>query len=58
MQSLETIQFLAYVDRDLLERRAIGLFDHMADHEFDHALKLFAPDACVTLGHDLRAIPF
>jgi ketosteroid isomerase-like protein len=58
MQSFETVQFLAYVDRDLLERRATDLFDHMAAHDLDKALKLFAPQASVTLGQDLRAMPF
>jgi hypothetical protein len=58
MQSFETIQFLAYVDRDLLERRAANLFEYMADHALDRAASLFAPHACVTLGHDLRAMPF
>jgi len=58
MQSLETIKFLAYVDRDLLERRATDLFGFMADHALERAITLFAPHAVVTLGCDLRAMPF
>jgi ketosteroid isomerase-like protein len=58
MQSFQTIQFLAYVDRDLLERRVTDLFSFMAAYKWDRALELFAHHGRVTLGSDLRAMPF
>ena len=47
MQSLETIQSLAEVDRKLIEHRSRKLFDCYALSDFDSAMSLFAPDATV-----------
>ena len=47
MQSLEVLQNLAYVDRELIEQRCRRLFDCYARSDVEEAMKLFAPGATV-----------
>ena len=58
MQSFETLGCLASLDRVLLEERAIGLLDCLADHDIDEAMTFLSPGARVFLGSDHRAMPF
>jgi len=58
MQSLQTLGLLASIDRDLLEQRAVGLLERLADHDIDRALTYFTACATVRLGRDRRAMPY
>ena len=58
MQNFETLGLLTSLDRVLLEERAIGLLDCLADHDIDEAMTYLAPQARVFLGSDQRAMPF
>ena len=58
MQSFETLGLLTSLDRVLLEERATGLLDCLADHDIDEAMTYLSPKARVFLGSDQRAMPF
>jgi hypothetical protein len=58
MQKFETLGLLSSIDRVLLEERAIGLLECLADHDVDGAMTFLSPKAQVFLGSDRRAMPF
>ena len=58
MQSIATLGLLANLDRSLIEERAIGLLECLAEQDIDAALTFLTPNARVVLGADRRAMPF
>ena len=58
MQNFATLGLLTSLDRVLLEERAVGLLECLANHDIDQAMTFLSPKAHVFLGSDQRAMPF
>jgi len=58
MQNFATLGLLTSLDRVMLEERAVGLLECLADHDIDQAMTFLSPKARVFLGADQRAMPF